>query len=271
MGCWLSQNQNEGDDLIADVEKLIADYAWTKFQQTSGRLQRLCMRRKDYTIEVPMNYFHFEEITPPNVEAMGEQLQMTKHAAAKSSSKDTYEFRFEKTRKASLTVTYQKGFSIGGKANFSLDLVYVPGLHIEGRYEVQNSTGQTFEDTQTTSVKSDVTVDKRSARTAVVVLEERRIHAKFQVTVKMTMPGGKAVVYIKNKHGERVSTRQIQNLIPVFNKKYATEQHEGKAAEFVVQGIMEGSLPASHQICLQDEDLDNGEGQEMKAIQTAEN
>ena len=30
--------------------------------------------------------------------------------------------RFDKTRKASITVSYQKGFSIGGKANFSLGL-----------------------------------------------------------------------------------------------------------------------------------------------------
>nr|KAG5686904.1 hypothetical protein BaRGS_016919 [Batillaria attramentaria] len=248
MGCWLSQNQNEGDDLIADVEKLIADYAWTKFQQTSGR-----------------SGSGSSAVTHP------ERTHLEHKFVNKTDVVQTYEFRFEKTRKASLTVTYQKGFSIGGKANFSLDLAHVPGLHIEGRYEVKNSTGQTFEDTQTTSVKSDVTVDKRSARTAVVVLEERRIHAKFRVTVKMTMPGDKAVVYIKNKHGERVSTRQIQNLIPVFNKKYATEKHEGKAAEFVVQGIVEGSLLSSHQICLQDADVNNGEGQEGKAIQIAEN
>nr|KAG5686901.1 hypothetical protein BaRGS_016916 [Batillaria attramentaria] len=244
------------------------------------------MRRKHFRIEVPMNYFHFDEVTLPAVEGMDvkvrDQLQITRNAAAKSSADasqkksgmvthperthlehkfvnetdddQTYEFRFEKTRTASVSVSYQKGFSIGGKANFSLDLAHVPGLEIEARYEVRKETGQTFDETMTTSVKSDVTVKAHRARKAIVVMEERRIHAKFEVTVKMTMPVGKAVVYIYNKHGDRISTRQIQNLIPVFNGKYNTKQNAGQAAEFLVKGIVEGSMLSNHKICLQDID-----------------
>lgn len=41
--------------------------------------------------------------------------------------KQTYTFQFEKVRTASVEVSYQKGFSIGAKADFSIGLPKVLG------------------------------------------------------------------------------------------------------------------------------------------------
>lgn len=296
MGCCCSrESESQEEPLIPDVEKIIADYTWQKFLAVSGRLQRLRMRRKHYTVEVPMNYFHFAETSVPKVDPLS-QLAVTGHAATKSTSERSpkrykdkvihperthlehkfvnrtdeeqkYEFRFEKVRTGSVNVSYQKGFSIGGKASFALDLAHVPGLEIESRYEVRKESQQSFDETLTTSITSEVKVSAHSARTAIVMLEERRIHAEFEVTVSMTMPAGKAVAYVKNKDGEKVHTRQINNLNFVFKGKHKTKELGGKAAEFVVKGIVEGSVLSSHQICLQDaEDVDMEEAPEEAVV-----
>nr|KAG5686899.1 hypothetical protein BaRGS_016914 [Batillaria attramentaria] len=90
----------------------------------------------------------------------------------------TYSFKFEKTRTATLHVTYQRGFSIGGKANFSIGLPAAGEGEV--RYEVTKATGETFEESLTTCASSDIRVSRHSKCTASVVLEERHLLARFE-------------------------------------------------------------------------------------------
>ncbi|KAK7484439.1 hypothetical protein BaRGS_00024324, partial [Batillaria attramentaria] len=55
LGATISQ-----EVIITNVEEAIADYAWKSFTQTHSSLKRLCLRRADYTIEVPKDDFYFE-------------------------------------------------------------------------------------------------------------------------------------------------------------------------------------------------------------------
>lgn len=52
-----------------------------------------------------------------------------------------YKFRFEKTRRTEISVSFQKGFTIGGKANFSIGIPKLLGdgnigAEIEMQYQV---------------------------------------------------------------------------------------------------------------------------------------
>nr|KAG5686900.1 hypothetical protein BaRGS_016915 [Batillaria attramentaria] len=159
MGGCLCVEQSVQNRLIPDVEQIIADRVWTEFVASSHRFKSLFMRRRDYKIEVPMNFYHFEELSQ-TLHPM-DHLQVINNAASKAmthassnlegkqlahqdktspednrlqttfcndTDKDqTYSFKFEKTRKASITITQHKGFSFGGKASFSVDLAKMPG------------------------------------------------------------------------------------------------------------------------------------------------
>ena len=87
----------------------------------------------------------------------------------------TYKFRFEKTRKASLNVTFQRGFSIGGKVNFSLGLPRVMadgkvGSEVDMRVSISKSTGEVIEETLTWEATSEIEVANMSNYTAKVVI-----------------------------------------------------------------------------------------------------
>ncbi|KAK7089984.1 uncharacterized protein [Littorina saxatilis] len=304
-GCFSSGGAVDRTPLIIDVEQTVADAAWRMFYFSRTRWQRVCMRRKDYTVDVPMNYFHFQVTREKlhNVEEddgtddkgdkkkdtkqdNGRQVQTdlgSRQLAHKrqtspehvgletefnndTGEKQTYNFKCEKTRKASMTVTYQKGFSIGGKANFSLGLPKM--LHngqtsgeIDMRVAVSKTTGETFEQTLTTCATSDITVAPHSHYTATVVMEERHLLADFKVWVKMSMPAKEARAIIKNKQGETIFFYKLRNLSELFSEDHHLKDEDGDpksdAVEFVIEGRVDGMQLSSHRINLTDHDLVN--------------
>nr|KAG5697706.1 hypothetical protein BaRGS_000591 [Batillaria attramentaria] len=149
--------------------------------------------------------------------------------------KQTYNFKFEKTRKATVSVNYQKGYSIGGKANFSIGLPKVMpdgkvGTEINMHVTVTKTTGETFEETLTTCATSDITVAPRSHYTATVVMEERTIRAAFKVWVMMSMPAKESRAFIKNKQGQTIFFYKLRNLAELFPKETHIEEND-KAAK----------------------------------------
>ncbi|PVD18913.1 hypothetical protein C0Q70_21472 [Pomacea canaliculata] len=98
-----------------------------------------------------------------------------------------YNFNFQKERSASVEVTYQRGFSIGGKANFTLGVPKITaegkvGIEIETHVEVTKTTGERHEERVTTSATSEITVAPHSHYTATVVMEERSLVADFEMS-----------------------------------------------------------------------------------------
>ena len=168
----------------------------------------MCIRRKDFVVEVPMNYFHFdklrEEVRPrqkpdpapipqPHPSLLSGMTHLPRDVTRnpllsssnvmalstdftnRTSRDQTYKFRFEKTRKASLSVTFQRGFSIGGKVNFSLGLPRVMadgkvGTEVDMRVSVSKSTGEVVEETLTWEATSEIEVANMSNYTAKVVI-----------------------------------------------------------------------------------------------------
>ncbi|XP_005106143.1 uncharacterized protein LOC101846908 [Aplysia californica] len=66
--CCSPMGRKERDgQTILDIEQILQDYVWNDFLSVLGRVQRKCVRRKNYVIEVPMNFFHLEEEQKPVV------------------------------------------------------------------------------------------------------------------------------------------------------------------------------------------------------------
>lgn len=186
----------------------------------------------------------------------------------------TYSFKFDKTRTARVDVNYQRGFSFGGRANFTLGLPSGPGLGGEVRYNVTKSTGESFEETLTTSATSNIVVSRHSRCTATVILQEHHLLARFQVRVVMSMPEGEALVFIKNKEGKTVFVKQILNLSLLFPAENHIDLDQGgvraDAVKFEVKGIVEGTQLSTHRIRLKSSKLQEtgvkqltGAGQEV--------
>ncbi|KAL8580899.1 hypothetical protein ACOMHN_039599 [Nucella lapillus] len=219
-----------------------------------------------------MNYYHFEVLEQKfeqkkslpslKVEGAGSKAQTSKslvegdipdkHGLKTEFKNDTekeqtYNFRMEKTRTATVEVNYQKGFSIGGSANFTLGLP-----------KVTKSKGQRFEETLTTEATSEIKVPMYTHCSASIIMEERRLLADFEVRVKMYMPEKKAVVLIKNKTGRTVSIKVINNLSMLFPPDTHIEedgQPVDDAVMFVIHGFVDGMQLSNHYIHLKSREL----------------
>ncbi|XP_076453890.1 uncharacterized protein LOC143289013 [Babylonia areolata] len=302
--CSSSQRAVDRNPLIIDVEQNVADAAWHMFYHSKSRWQRLFLRRKDFTVEVPMNYFHFqvtdeklfrvendkkdnkkpddkngnrgaEQKTRSDLErrelahkteTSPEHVGLETEFKNSTSEKQTYNFKCEKTRKSTMTVSFQKGFTVGAKANFSLGLPKMlpdgkASTEIDMRVSVTKTTGETFEQTLTTSATSDITVAAHSHYTATVDMEERQLLADFKVWVRMSMPAKEARAFVKNKAGDTIFFFKLRNLSELFPKSTHLEDENGDtrsdAVEFVIEGRVDGMQMSSHRINLVDHKADS--------------
>lgn len=269
--------------LIIDVEETIADAAWKLFLSSHGRCRRRVLKRKNYKIDVPMNYYSFEQLQTTYkprkrtagvgdakcVKGLSNSLTSPEHTGLETifnndtDKEQTYNFHFEKVRTATVSVCYQKGYSIGAKANFSLGLPKVlsdgsAGLEVDMRVEVSKTTGETFEQSMTTSATSEITVAANSHYTASVVMEERNLTADFVMDIIMSMPAKRAPVYIKDKKtGEQVYVYYLNSLPDLFLEfpgvsKVKDEDGKVKPDEiqFRIEGKVDGMQMSSHRINL---------------------
>nr|KAG5685181.1 hypothetical protein BaRGS_005612 [Batillaria attramentaria] len=288
MGCChggrVGGTDGQDPNLIIDVEKVLADDTWDMFRVSFSKFQRRFLKRKQFKIEVPMNYFNFEEVSQAKVTlrdcpqgidvsgAPGPKKTNPGHIGLETEfnndtdEQQTYTFQFEKTRTAAVEVSYQKGYSIGAKANFSIGLPPVfgdgsVGFEVEKQLQVTNASGERFEETLKTSATSNIVVTKRSKYTASVIMEERNMMADFKITVRMTMPAQKAPIYIKDvKTGDTVFVRTVRNLPRLFRtfkdvkRVPDTGENEGRdrldAVDFSIEGIIQGVQLSSHRINL---------------------
>ncbi|XP_025080130.1 uncharacterized protein LOC112555819 [Pomacea canaliculata] len=309
LGLEEEEEVKNNDVLIIDVQEVLSKAAWESFLVSKSWWKKRRIKKKDYIIEVPMNYYHFEEIARDFKIRKSNPLRPTEQGSSngqKSAQKQPaigsglvglktmfnnntekeqkYNFNFEKTRHASVNITYQKGYSIGGKANFTLGLPKVDengsvGAEVEAYVEVTKATGDTFEETVTTSATSEITVAANSHYTATVVMEERTLLADFKISIMMTMPQKKAPVYIKDiRTGELVLVRIISSL-PFYFKKFegvellppdeVTGKPRKDAVIFHIEGIVDGVQLSSHRINLQQDkaEVDRPEEPVTKHIQ----
>uniref|UniRef100_A0A0B6ZNM3 Uncharacterized protein n=1 Tax=Arion vulgaris TaxID=1028688 RepID=A0A0B6ZNM3_9EUPU len=312
MSCLCGRQSLNEDDMppILDVEKILTDYVWEMFIQTQSKIQRLCLRRNDFNVNVPMNYFHFEtfrqHVTPRSKQELGqdghildqknkngnnagnEKSRLAKSKYGKGASKNsniieistdfvndtdreqTYKFRLEKTRKAVLSVSFQKGFTVGGKARFSVELPkLVSGTQVSAETDmtinVTKQEGENVEETVVLETTSDIKVKERCKYVAKVVLAETRVSYDFAVWCRISMPiGGAPASITRKKDGEIYFTSTIKRLDKIFERfksqvKIKTAPSEMETENYIVEikttGIVEGVRLSDQRIILESSDL----------------
>ncbi|XP_059177450.1 uncharacterized protein LOC131956853 [Physella acuta] len=308
LGCCLRPRGDEKSVPILDVEKVLQDHVWKLFVESQPKILRTCLCRDSFTVDVPMNFFLFETIrqsvTPRARPEMGKDghvfLQNDNHmkesnfgpVRKKNEKKQpevdsntlviatdfvndtgleqTYKFRLEKTRKAALNVTFQKGFTIGGKANFTLGL---PKIASDSKAEfgtdmsvnISKEKGEVIEETVVLETTSDVRVEKKSKYVAKVVLVERQVAYDFKVYSRMSMPMGSALAsVVRKKDGKIFFTTVIKNLKTVFENyekqvTILTNAGQSETNDYVIEfktvGVLEGVRLSDQRIILEAAEL----------------
>ncbi|KAK6194564.1 hypothetical protein SNE40_000178 [Patella caerulea] len=268
---------------ILDIKKILEDFAWNNFKSTQGRCAKSFLRRRDFIVDVPLNFYHTEDI---NQQLTPRQLKKElsrsgydhKHGDHTSDlrtefrnntgTNQMYKFRFERTRKASVTVTFQKGFTIGGKAHFSLGLPVAGGTaDVNMTLQVTKTDAENFEDTLVLETTSDISVEKKHSYITGVILKHRDVSYDFTLDTIITMPLNKAPVAIKKrKGGEVVSSFYIENLKDVFmdfpNVEFIPQRSaDGKSQTYSVKirtsGIVEGVQLSNQEIVLDSKKIES--------------
>ena len=125
---------------------------------------------------------------------------------------------------------------------------------------------------------SDINVAPNSKYVARVQLEERTIHATFEVRIRMSMPQGRAPVYIRRKSDNvLVNVYNVTNLEDIFlsgdsgnfpSARKVPEDEvmkvkgkggvggQGDLVDFLVEGIVKGNLACDHTIDLSSDEKD---------------
>ncbi|XP_005113192.2 uncharacterized protein LOC101858001 [Aplysia californica] len=322
--CCGASPVKDDEALIVDVHQVLCDKAWDIFKASQSPLRRMCLKKKNFTIEVPENYFVLEQIEQ-RIEPRNSRLHVIapggahdaedgnsnnkNSTAAKDSSllagkisgkrnlanpefvsldtqfsndtaaAQTYKFRFEKQRRSTVNVSFQRGFTIGGKAKFSVGLPLAGG-EASLQYQVSKTEGETFEESLLMEATSDISVGPHSKYLAQIQLEEKKVLADFKVVMRMSMPQGRAPVYIRRKSDEElVNVYSVQNLKDVFlhgavpcAQEVKKEDGSGRAAvdkiDLVVEGVVSGSVACNHRIQLtSDETLQTKEEARTKYLQ----
>ncbi|CAG5122834.1 unnamed protein product [Candidula unifasciata] len=296
--CGRRGTKDDEDSLILDVEQILQDHVWELFLQRQSRIQRLCLRRTDFHVNVPMNFFHFETLkqkvnpryrpetgedghildqkTREENTTASEKAPRSKFGKERSSNSNiveiatdfvndtdreqTYKFRLEKTRKAVLNVSYQRGFTVGGRARFSVGL---PKLVSDSQSSVETDMiinvtkqeGENVEETVVLETTSDIKVKERSKYIAKVVLAEVKVSYDFAVWCRISMP---------KKDGEVVFNCTLKRLDKIFDRfknqiKITTAPSNLQTENYVVDikntGIIEGVRLSDQRIILESTDL----------------
>ena len=274
MLCSCSGQTLEAGSII-DLEKVITEYAWRELKRDSRWYN--CLRRVDFNVEVPWNFFEFDHKTTRFKLRTGQgedgfrekkQVELFRTDFTNSTNKDqVYKLRTQRQTKAATTVAIQRGFTLKGNTNFKLKIPQEIGhfgvsASTDGYLRVCRARGETFEDTFTWQVDSDVTVEPKHVTNARLIVTEDEMVADFEVRTSMRMPTGEAPVIVKRKSNKEIyAVLMISDLREVFTDVDCNILNIGKsesdskkpryAIEFITTGILESVRWRNQKICLE--------------------
>lgn len=260
---------------IVDLDRVITEYAWRELKRDSRWYD--CLRRVDFIVDVPWNFFEFDHKTTRFTTRSGtgdegyrerKQVELFRTDFTNSTCKDqVYKLRTQRQTKAATSVAIQKGFTLKGNTNFKLKIPPAIGhfgvsASADGYLRVCRARGETFEDTFTWQVDSDVTVEPKHVTNARLIVTEDELVADFEVRTSMRMPTGEAPIIVKKKSTKEIyAVLMISDLREVFadidcniltlSKTESESKKPRYAIEFVTQGILESVRWRNQKICLE--------------------
>ncbi|XP_045200137.1 uncharacterized protein LOC123554216 [Mercenaria mercenaria] len=279
MLCSLPSQPLEPGSII-DLEKVITEYAWRELKRDLKWYD--CVKRVDFSFDVSWNFFEFDHKTTRFQLRSGstdgsyrekKQVELFRTDFTNNTNKDqVYKLRTQRQTKAATAVAIQKGFTLKGNCNFKLKIPPEIGhfgvsASADGYLRVCRPRGETFEDTFTWQVDSDVTVESNHVTNARLLVAEDELVADFEVRTLMRMPTGEAPIIVKRKSNKEIyAVMMISDLRDVFADidckiinigKTEKSESDGKrpqsryAIEFITHGILESVRWRNQKICLQ--------------------
>ncbi|XP_059167403.1 uncharacterized protein LOC131949575 [Physella acuta] len=270
--------------MVVDLSTVLAERAWNSYIISLSSYQRMFVKREDYEIKVPESYYDFTDLSiePSDIYAkVAFKPSLHDAVAVANSSKSSavsletvfdndtdqnqsYKFRFEKTRKSVISVSTQKGFTFGAKANFSFGILQSLGFGCETDLHHQTNTtdSDTFEETIVMEATSDISVAAHSRCVVDVQLQEMPVHQPFKCVRRMSLRYDTAPVYIHRKsNGELVRTYLVNDLRADLKKSQVPCRQDLKESDdafpnsvvLVLEGIVKGVLASKHSILLKNE------------------
>lgn len=279
MLCSCGGQTIEGGHII-DIDRVLQDYAWRELKRDSRWYHLL--RRSDYIIEVPWNYFEFEHTTIKfNLRYRNtndgfrekKQVELFSTDYCNNSGKEQlYKLKTNRQTKASTTVTCHPGFTIKGNTNFRLKIPQKIGncgitSSVDGYMHVTKPKGETFEEILTWEVDSDITVEPNQLVNVTLVVTEEELLSDFQVKTTLRMPSGEAPIIIRRRRDKQIyAVLVVSDLSDPFSEVECSvvnmikNQEDTKKPyyiiEFVSSGILECIRWKDQRICLESQPID---------------
>lgn len=259
---------NESTDCgpIIDIDQILQDYAWRELKRDARWYQSPLLRRSYYEIEIPWNFYEFTHKTVKftlrnNNHLSSDGFKNRKHVELFSTQyenntakEQVYNLKTNRQTQARTFVSFQKGFSIKGKASFTIDIPERFGhcgvtASASGKLKVTKTRGETLEEMFTWQVDSDITVDPFHVTNVKLVVTEDEFMADFEVKTTMRMPTGEAPIILKRKRDNHIQAvllisdlhdafSDLSNSVVNFVKTDAVGGSKA-VVEFITTGILD--------------------------------
>ncbi|KAH3813338.1 hypothetical protein DPMN_141793 [Dreissena polymorpha] len=269
---------------IVDLEKVFTEYAWRELRREMRWYD--CSKKNCFSFDISWNFFEFDHKTTRFQLRTGQaeggfrerkQVELFRTDFTNNTNKDqVYKLRTQRQTKAATAVAIQRGFILKGNTNFKLKIPPEIGhfgvsASADGYLRVCKPRGETFEDTFTWQVDSDVTVEANHVTNARLIVTEDELVADFEVRTLMRMPTGEAPIIVrKHNTNEIYAVMMISDLREVFSdidckiiniggipdgRKHADDSRRQPqcryAIEFITSGIIESVRWRNQKICLE--------------------
>jgi len=256
------------DDPIADIDRILINHAkpnleWTLWQRLSRR----------YRFEVQWSYVQIDSTLDlfkiHNKDDEGRQMCLfTTDFTNNSKLKQNYSMKTTRETKSSVKVTVQKGFTLAGKLDMTLQLPSVPvaplidALSVTGGLSSSLSITKTreelFEDTNTWGVDSNVDVNAEKTTTASLMIQEEKALATFRVRhiIRKLADYDHLPIYVVHKRSGKVLLSYdmpFTKVVELLKKHKLAQNKDEDTIELFSSGVCDACYCAHQDIVIGEE------------------
>ena len=282
MPCIPCVKPDLSNDKLVDIEKILCDYAWEWLSRASW--WEKCCKNKLYRLEVKWSYLdishklkRFKTRKNDELEESYDQQSKLKSSVAQrdlclfrteftntSENPQKFTFKTERSTKSVASISVQKGWRVGASLNLEVAppvpgsaILKAAGSDVEpckitgglsGSLEVSKTKGETYEETLTWSVDTEINVDQNYRTVASLMVREEQFTADFRLesTIRCLRDVIPVYVYTK-KDDEVVKILEIPSdmFAEIFKDKKGFKQDEQNNAH-VIKCTSSGTFKACY-------------------------
>ena len=240
-----------------NIEDAIRRYAWKQYKSEIGLAKRIFHRKSKYDIDIRWGFVEFkherkyfklrpdkDDPLPVEVTSASENVGnpetrekppvtlYTSEYENRTPMDQQYSFNTTRETTASTSIEFQESYTKGGECNIEIsvpgDIVTV-GAGLSGELSVTETEGQTFEETMSWQVDTQINVKKGHKAEATVKVFEKTSIADFEVETTVSIMEGKDLpVGIRE-----IKTGKLVYTVPIPDLRFAFFELAEKNGELV--------------------------------------